>query len=101
MTVTPHETFSDRIVDQLAKKLSALPPEEMRQQMRECLRLVRETGVDSAARLSDPPEKFAQMLMRDFPWQWGATAEKLRRAAAAESPESLILSLLPSDGHLD
>ena len=94
------QTFREQIADQLAAKLEALPKQYRQDEMAACLRIVEATGADISADETQSPEKFARLLLSSLSLGQ-LTSRSLRNATEAESPQALVLAILPSDGHLD
>ena len=93
--------------ESLAQKMSALlsaePPQEQREQMSAVVRLLEDNGYPTGAPATSNPQKFSSDLFLT-----GALPRLVENAIAtnfdpegAETPEDLVLRLLPSDGHLD
>lgn len=93
------------IADELEKSLGWISATQRKRQMREIVSLL-----EKSSGLSEEPEsdlstpEWVDAVMRDnrqFPWPMPLTRAHLKAAQAAESPEELVLAILPSDGHLD
>jgi hypothetical protein len=95
----------DLLAESLEDMLHQLPRPEQVEQMREIERLLWEYSDPGHLRW-DSPRKFAADLFLTSWASWPLVQNALQRGedwnpALHESPLDLVLSLLPSDGHLE
>jgi hypothetical protein len=104
-SLSPGGLMRERLADRLEKLLRLVPDEEREYQMSECERMADEAGMLASAPRTDSPSAFAQDLLVDnpniFPLIEIALNRDLNPEGMWETPDELIASLMPSDGHLD
>jgi hypothetical protein len=97
------QQYVDQVIEHLTKMLNDLPEPYRREAMVEVEALAYHNNLET----EDPslnkssPEAFVQDLMTSRVLVRLLMKDEYRSAVHAESPEDMILRLLPSDGHLE
>ncbi len=96
--------MKDRLSSRMESLLLNLPRAEQQDQMAECVRVLEASDFETSSPDRSSPERFARDLLQNGPSATRLAELAVRQKfnpASAESPEDLILRLLPSDGHLE
>lgn len=96
--------MSERLADKMERLIRTTPPEERPYQMKECERLLEDAGFLIGSPRNETPRAFAQDLFLTNPGTTPLVQQAIKmqfNPESAETPDDLILRLLPSDGHLD
>jgi hypothetical protein len=92
--------MTEQLTERLAQLLTSLPKEEREYQEQEVNRLLWEAGFQPAT-MSETPMEFAEEVFQRNPSLPSPERMRTIQPSGAETPDDLILRLLPSDGHLD
>jgi len=101
--MSPLKRMRELLTDRMEMLLLEIPKDQRAFQMKECERLCWEAGMEPGSPRQSPRE-FAQDLLLTNPETIALAemaVEKGFNPEVAETPDDLILRLLPSDGHLE
>lgn len=94
--------MQERLAARLEAMLSELPPDQREATMMDCETILENGGIATGNPSRKTPRGFSRSLFLSNPSVAALVAKtKDLNPNNAESPQDLILALLPSNGHLD